>query len=179
MGSLMRNYILYKIMDIITYSCPRSHLNNISKTGPIRIMTATQLAIGTPCQLCIALHCNYPSAVKCRTGWRHNVETLSALVDFAIKNSPVTVGYILQSYWTTNWVAGDLEHISLGLTLFCTCRSPPGPIKEIEGFATHICVTREMRAVFHAAYMRHQAKMSHLGLVSHICSSVYSITASW
>ena len=60
-GSLMRNYILYKFMDIITYSCPRSHLNNISKTGPIRIMTATQLAIGTPCQLCIALHCNYPS----------------------------------------------------------------------------------------------------------------------
>ena len=28
------------------------------------------------------------------------------------------------------------------------CRSPPGPIREIEGFETHICVTREMRAVF-------------------------------
>ena len=46
----------------------------------------------------------------------------------------------------------------LGLTLFC--RSPPGPIREIEGFATHICVTREMRAVFHDADMRQQAKMS-------------------
>ena len=44
------------------------------------------------------------------------------------------------------------------LTLFC--RSPPGPIREIEGFVTHICVTREMRAVFQDAYMRHQAKMS-------------------
>ena len=46
----------------------------------------------------------------------------------------------------------------LGLSLFC--RSPPGPIREIEVFATHICVTREMRAVFHDAYMRHQAEMS-------------------
>ena len=44
-----------------------------------------------------------------------------------------------------------------GLTLFC--RPPPRPIKEIERFSTHICVTREMRAVFHDAYMRHQAKM--------------------
>ena len=46
----------------------------------------------------------------------------------------------------------------LGLTLFY--RSPSGPIREIEGFVTHICVTREMRAVFRDAYMRHQAKMS-------------------
>ena len=49
----------------------------------------------------------------------------------------------------------ELTH--LGLTLFC--RSPPGPIWEIEGFVTHICVTREIRAVFQDAYMRHQAKM--------------------
>ena len=55
-----------------------------------------------------------------------------------------------------NFVFLTLTH--LDLTLFC--RSPPGPIREIEGFATHICVTREMRAVFHDAYMRHQAKMS-------------------
>ena len=53
-------------------------------------------------------------------------------------------------------VSHELTH--LGLILFC--RSPPGHIREIEGFATHICVTREMRAVFHDAYMRHQAKMS-------------------
>ena len=46
----------------------------------------------------------------------------------------------------------------LGLTLFCS--SPPGPIREIEGFAMHTCVTREMRDVFHDAYMRHQAEMS-------------------
>ena len=46
----------------------------------------------------------------------------------------------------------------LGLTLFY--ESPPGAIREIEGFATHICVTREMGAVLHDAYMRHQAKMS-------------------
>ena len=46
----------------------------------------------------------------------------------------------------------------LGLTLFLG--SPPGAIREMEGFATHICVTREMGAVSHDAYMRHQAKMS-------------------
>ena len=46
----------------------------------------------------------------------------------------------------------------LGLTLFSG--SPPGAIREIEGFATHICVSREMGAVFHDAYMWHQAKMS-------------------
>ena len=34
----------------------------------------------------------------------------------------------------------------LGLTLFSG--SPPGAIREIEGFVTHICVTREMGAVF-------------------------------
>ena len=45
----------------------------------------------------------------------------------------------------------------LGLKLFC--RSPPGPRREIEGFATHIYITREMRAIFHDAYMWHQAKM--------------------
>ena len=45
----------------------------------------------------------------------------------------------------------------LGLTLFSG--SPPGALREIEGFATHICVTREMGAVFHDAYMRHQAEM--------------------
>ena len=37
---------------------------------------------------------------------------------------------------------------------------PPGPIREIEGFVMHICVTREMRAVFHDAYMQHQVNMS-------------------
>ena len=46
----------------------------------------------------------------------------------------------------------------LGLTLFC--RSPPGPINEIEGFVTHICVIRGMRAAFRDAHMRHQAMMS-------------------
>ena len=45
----------------------------------------------------------------------------------------------------------------LGLTLFSG--SPPGAIREIEGFATHICVTREMGAVFRDVYMRHQAKI--------------------
>ena len=40
-------------------------------------------------------------------------------------------------------------------------RSPPGPIWEIEGFVTHICVTRGMRAAFHDAHMRHQATMSY------------------
>ena len=45
----------------------------------------------------------------------------------------------------------------LGLTPFC--RSPPRPIREKEGFATHTCVNREMRTVFHDAYMRHQAKI--------------------
>ena len=48
----------------------------------------------------------------------------------------------------------------LGLTLFSG--SPPVVIREIEGFATHICVTREMGAVFHDTYMWHQAKMSSL-----------------
>ena len=61
-----------------------------------------------------------------------------------------TIGGI--SYKRRQW----LTH--LGLTLFY--RSPSGPIREIEGFVTHICVTREMRAVFRDAYMRHQAKMS-------------------
>ena len=65
-------------------------------------------------------------------------------------------------------------------------------IREIEGFATHICVTREMRAVFHDAYMRHQAKMTYLilawcriyaswktaliSLVTHICVANPSIS---
>ena len=53
-------------------------------------------------------------------------------------------------------IMSQLTH--LGLTLFY--ESPPGAIREIEGFATHICVTREMGAVLHDAYMRHQAKMS-------------------
>ena len=55
-----------------------------------------------------------------------------------------------------NRICRHLTH--LGLTLFY--RSPSGPIREIEGIVTHICVTREMRAVFRDAYMRHQAKMS-------------------
>ena len=28
-------------------------------------------------------------------------------------------------------------------------------LTQVEGFATHICVTREMRADFHDAYMQH------------------------
>ena len=70
-----------------------------------------------------------------------------------------TLRYTDTSCTTASYVRvmlGFLTH--LGLTLFC--RSPPGPIREIEGFVTHICVTREMRAVFQDAYMRHQAKMS-------------------
>ena len=43
-------------------------------------------------------------------------------------------------------------------------------IREIEGFATHICVTRKMRAVFHDAYMRHQAKISWLDMFVTILS---------
>ena len=64
------------------------------------------------------------------------------------------------------WSNSQLAH--LGLTLFC--RFPPGPIRQMEGFATHICVTREMRAVFHDAYMRHQAKMKGMPSCSVCCS---------
>ena len=55
-------------------------------------------------------------------------------------------------------IQNDIYFTHLGLTLFSG--SPPGVIRDIAGFATHICVTREMGAVFHDAYMRHQAKMS-------------------
>ena len=64
--------------------------------------------------------------------------------------------------WFDVYSGNELTHV--GLTLFC--RFLPGPIREIEGFATHICVTREIRAVFHDAYMRHQAKMSYCWCVS-------------
>ena len=38
--------------------------------------------------------------------------------------------------------------------------TPLGVIREIDGFAMHIQVTREMRAVSHGTYLRHLAKMS-------------------
>ena len=63
--------------------------------------------------------------------------------------------YTIYLYWNSPLIIIFLTH--LGLTLFC--RPPPGPIREIEGFVMHICITREMRAVFRDAYMRHQAKM--------------------
>ena len=96
---------------------------------------------------------------------------------------------LLNTFWSCFILVISLTHHPL--TLFC--RIPPGTIRKIEGFATHIswiifgmppanekwchivtlsfihkahmqngpciCLTREMRAVFHDTYMRHLAKI--------------------
>ena len=87
--------------------------------------------------------------------------TIRNVIPYDVKN-PNNTAVLLRtngqngSFWNSVFelnadLCTDLTH--LGLTLLSG--SPPGTIREIEEFATHICVTREMGAVFHDAYMRH------------------------
>ena len=95
----------------------------------------------------------------------------------------IPYGKTTSLYWEGHWASLSMESSSQ----YCAVVPPPPPppppptpppppppppplrpIREIEGFATHIYiyiyiyiyVTREMRAVFRDAYMRHQAKMA-------------------
>ena len=88
--------------------------------------------------------------------WFYDSDTLNRWLSYIQPQSGIFIHHIFLLYSLDLYSTLSLTH--LGLTPFC--RSPPEPIIETEGFATHICVTREMRAVFHDVYMRHQAKMS-------------------
>ena len=77
-----------------------------------------------------------------------------------IRNTGWGVGYsanfLLVIFFCFQNTVFQLTH--LGLPLFYL--SPTEATREIKGFVMHICAVRESGAVFHEAYMWHQAKMS-------------------
>ena len=124
----------------------------------------------------IHTHCMIMGMAVCRKVCIFTISTRLSLCSFRpwLKKKLVLFDHCdMHVHLGAQWV-NTFDHwlTHLGLTRFSG--STPGAIREIKGFVMHICATREMGAVFHDAYMRHQAKMS--WIPSTTAGSVIKIT---